>query len=120
LPNPDHSEILPFHRSRVNINLAKAAMAAWPASNSLRRNVVLMAMVLGDNLGIMQLSKWLKRHGKTQAELAKAVSVGPPTICKILSGKRTPSRRLITAIYEYTDKQVGLEDWARAEDARIE
>jgi DNA-binding XRE family transcriptional regulator len=71
----------------------------------------LLAIWLGGISGIMRLSDWLQSKGLTQSAFAKLVDVSPATICKILNGDRSPSKRLIRKIHQVTLGRVAWEDW---------
>jgi transcriptional regulator with XRE-family HTH domain len=66
----------------------------------------------------MRLSDWLQSKGLTQFAFAKLVDVSPATICKILNGERSPSKRLIRKIQQVTLDRVAWEDWTEHEQAQ--
>ena len=62
----------------------------------------------------MQLVEWMRRKHVSQRQLAETLGVAASTLCRILSGERNPSVRLMRRIQEATGGAVTPTDLVEA------
>jgi len=60
----------------------------------------------------MLLQEWLNQNNQTQLKLAQQLDIGPSALNRIIKGHTAPSWYEIRAIWEITDGNVGVDDWA--------
>lgn len=58
----------------------------------------------------MNLKEFLLKNGLSKKDFAIKIGVTPETLSRIIAGSQKPSKRLLTFIEMYTDKEVRAED----------
>ena len=67
----------------------------------------------------MLLDDYLKREGLPQYKFAEGLGIGPSALNRIIKGHNPPSWYEIQAIWEATEGEVGVDDWAEVYPVQI-
>jgi len=67
----------------------------------------------------MLLDDYLKREGLAQYKFAHDLNMGPSALNRIIKGHTAPNWYEIRAIWEATEGEVGVDDWAEVYPVQI-
>lgn len=59
----------------------------------------------------MQLSQYMKRHGKSSQQIAEAIGVDNSSVSRYLAGKRLPTPQVMRKIKQVTNGAVTADDF---------
>jgi transcriptional regulator with XRE-family HTH domain len=61
--------------------------------------------------GGIKLVDWRTARGWSQADLAKALGISQAYVCRLETGERVPSHRIMTIIADYTGGEITPNDF---------